>query len=257
MKTALILPGGGTKGAFEVGACREIFRKVVPDLIIGTSVGALNGVVLANGKDPMKNVDRLERLWRSAKRSTFFPYNRRLFYRYHLSKSIFTHAGLYNQLKKNVNVDKFEELDIPLHVNCTDMNTGDSRIFGKGPLFDPIVASCSLPPFFPPVDIDGIPYIDGSISSYFGIKDANCEQIIIVSLFKTKFECKKGTLAEYTDRTSAILIEQLINNEMELSKDFAKVINITHDFRSVHISDFSFTDELIRAGQEAARKVMG
>ncbi len=257
MKTALILPGGGTKGAFEAGACKEIFKRLTPDLIVGTSVGALNGVILANGKDPMANVLKLERIWRGAKRSTFFPYNRKLFYKYHLSRSIFNHAGLYNQLRKNVSVDEFEKLDIPLHVNCTDMNTGDSRIFGKGPLFDPIVASCSLPPFFPPVDIGGVPYIDGSVSSYFGIKGTGCEQIIIVSLFKTKYECRKGTLAEYTDRTSAILIEQLIKNEMELSKDFAKVINITHDFRSVHISDFSCTDELIRLGEKAAKNVMG
>lgn len=260
MKTALILPGGGAKGAIELGVCKVILKKIIPDLIIGTSVGALNGVVLANGKDIEENINRLELVWRKASRRNLFPYNLELFYKFHFARSIYSHKGLYRYLKKNVSVRNFKDLEIPLHVNCTNMINGESHLFSKGELFDPIVASCSVPPFFAPVNINDIPYVDGSISSYFGIREAikKCKQIIIINIRSfEKYLCKKNNLANYVDHASVILTSQLIIDEIEIGKSLkAKIIEVKPVTKNVHLADFRYTNELIKAGEKAGEDVL-
>ena len=256
MKTALILPGGGSKGAFEVGACKEIFKKFTPDLIIGTSVGALNGVVLANGKDIKKNIKKIEKIWQNASRKTFFPHNLKLFYKYHHAQSIYSHNGLLNQLKQNITVKNFEELNIPLYVNCTNMNTGKSKMFKKGELIKPVLASCSLPPFFKPIYINKIPYLDGGISNYLGISNLKFKQIIVVNLFqKQNFEMKNN-FGEYTSRMASLIMNQLIKDEIKLAQKAAKIINIAATFKHIHLSDFNHTRELIKLGEKTAKKVL-
>ncbi len=261
MKTALILPGGGSKGAIEVGACRVLLRKVVPDVIISTSVGALNGVTLANGKDIEENLARLELIWKKANRRDFFPYNKSLFLKFHHAKSIYSNKGLYKKLKKNISVRTFEELDIPFYVNCTNMISGETEFFSSGKLLDPIVATCSSPPFFPPVYIKDIPYIDGSVSSYFGIREAiklKCKQIIIINIraFK-KFIYEKKNLAEYSDHISVLLANQLIKDEIQIGKNLgAKIVEIKALSGNIHFTDFRHTNELIKEGENAAKKVM-
>jgi NTE family protein len=256
MKTALVLPGGGSKGAFEVGACKEIFKKFSPDLIIGTSVGALNGVVLANGKDIKNNLKKLDTIWQKASRKTFFPHNYKLFYKYHHAQSIYSHEGLLNQLKQNVTVKNFEELDIPLFINCTNMNTGKTKLFKKGEIIKPILASCSLPPFFKPVYINKIPYIDGGISNYLGISNLKYEQIIVVNVLQKQNLEMKNNLSEYTSRMSSIIMNQLIKDEVKLAQKTSKLIDISANFKYIHLSDFGHTKELIQLGEKTAKKVL-
>ena len=63
MKTAFVLGGGGVLGAVEVGMLRALLeRDVIPDLVLGTSVGALNGALVARQPD-LGVVDRLMELW--------------------------------------------------------------------------------------------------------------------------------------------------------------------------------------------------
>ncbi len=260
MKTALILPGGGSKGAIELGACKVILSKIVPDLIIGTSVGALNGVVLCNGKDIDENLKKLEMIWEKASKRSFFPLNPEVFFRFHHARSFYSNKGIYNQLKKYISVRNLEELDIPLHVNCTNMISGEPEFFTKGKLFDPVVASCSSPPFFPPVKINGVPYIDGSISSYFGVKEAvrlKCNKIILINVrVFEKYAFEKNNLSECTHHATALVENQLIRDELDIAKKMHKnIIEIRPPIKNIHLTDFRFTKELIKDGEEAAEKV--
>jgi len=256
MKTALILPGGGTRGAFEAGACLEIFKKIKPDLIVGTSVGAINGVILANGKNLINNAKKLIQIWCGSKRRDMFPYNPQLFYKYSMADSIYSHRGLYKSIKRSVSVNRLEEPDIPVHVNCTNMNTGLSEFFDEGPLLDLVVASCSLPPFFAPITIDGVPYIDGSVGSFFGIKDAKCDRIIIVDLIQNIYSSNRKNLGVFTARTSSILTSKLINDEIELSRNCADILHIKANYKDVLFTDFRYTEELIKLGSDAAMEFL-
>ncbi|MGV3638356.1 MAG: patatin-like phospholipase family protein, partial [Flavobacteriales bacterium] len=73
-------------------------------------------------------------------------------------------------LQANLPVKHFEELDIPLHVTATDMAHGGQRIFSQGPLIPALLASSAVPLVFPSVEIDGIPYVDGGLSSNLPIE---------------------------------------------------------------------------------------
>ena len=260
MKTALILPGGGSMGAAEVGACRAILKKVKPDLIIGTSAGALNAACIANGKDIADNLNKLEMIWKNATKGKWFPMNPGLFVKLHMAKSIYSHRGIYNQLKKNISVRTFEELDIPVHVNCTNMIDGSTKFFSKGDLFDPVVASCAVPPFFAPVYIDDVPYIDGSISSYFGVKDAAkiCKQIIVVNVRSyQEYHKEKQNLSEYSEHAQSLITNQLIRDEIEIAKKLgARLIEIKVLVKNVHLTDFGHTEEFFKIGEDAAKEVL-
>src|SRR5688572_24566733 len=73
MKTAFVLAGGGSFGAVQVGMLRELLaRDIRPDLVVGASVGAINGAYLA-GNPTAEGVTRLEAIWRSLRRGDVFP----------------------------------------------------------------------------------------------------------------------------------------------------------------------------------------
>jgi predicted acylesterase/phospholipase RssA len=107
-----------------------------------------------------------------------------------------------------------------------------------------------------------VPYIDGSLSSYFGIREAirlKCKQIIIVNVRAfDRFVYEKNNLAEYSDHISALLVNQLVKDEIEIGKKLgAKIIEIRTKVGNIHFTDFRFTEELIEAGEEAAKEVLG
>jgi len=76
MKTAFVLTSGNVAGAFQVGAIKKLTDTgVMPDVIISTSVGSINGARLACGGDFMENLEALEKCWLSAKEKEYFPKN--------------------------------------------------------------------------------------------------------------------------------------------------------------------------------------
>ena len=73
MTTAFVLSGGGNLGAVQVGMLQALAdRAIVPDLLVGTSVGALNAAFLAAGPSPSR-IAELAAIWRGVRRSDVFP----------------------------------------------------------------------------------------------------------------------------------------------------------------------------------------
>lgn len=74
MSVAFVLSGGASLGAIQVGMLRALFeRRIVPDLIIGTSIGALNGVYIASRPATLETVDALADIWLGLHRFEIFP----------------------------------------------------------------------------------------------------------------------------------------------------------------------------------------
>jgi NTE family protein len=120
MKTALILTHGGLKGAFQVGVLKELVKRgIVPDVVIGGSIGSLNGAVFLSSKDFKKNVELLENLWSNIKRKQVFPLNKEIFYKFFSAKSFYSQEGLKNLLKKIFKKDDFKFLSRPFYVIAT------------------------------------------------------------------------------------------------------------------------------------------
>jgi len=160
---AFVLGGGGVLGAAEVGMLRALADAgIVPDLVVGTSIGAINGAVVA--ADPKVAVARLAALWKDlASSAAFGPVVRRL--------ATFVRSGTHVQapdplrdlLARHLPVDRFDELTVPFQCVAASIERAAEHWFSSGPLLDAVLASSALPGVFPPVNIDGEHYFDGGL----------------------------------------------------------------------------------------------
>jgi NTE family protein len=160
-----VLSGGGNLGALQIGMMRALLEHDVrPDLIVGCSVGAINGAGLA--EDPtLAGALRLERLWRALDGKELMPAGwlpntvaiaRR-------GEAIHENQGLRRHLEQSLTARTFEELAVPFQCVATDLVGVREVWFRSGPLIEPILASAALPAVYPAVEIDGVRYLDGGV----------------------------------------------------------------------------------------------
>lgn len=173
IKTAFVLAGGGSFGAVQVGMLQALLAQgVTPDLIVGSSVGAINGAYLA-ASPTLENVERLARIWRQLRRQDVFPVSLRslaaLFGR--RSYMVDSH-GIRALLEEHLPYRSFEEASVPLHVVATDLHGGAIVRLSQGPVIDAVLASCAIPGAFPPVRIEEQYLMDGAVASNTPIRTA-------------------------------------------------------------------------------------
>ena len=162
---AWVLSGGGNHGAVQVGMLRALVeRDIKPDLILGASIGALNGVAFA--QDPsLTGVARLEELWRGLDRagvlpSGWFPNALSIARR---GEAIHSNDRLRGVVAGMLRVERFEDLSVRFQCVATDVLAVREVWFSSGALLEPILASSALPGILPAVEIDGVRYLDGAI----------------------------------------------------------------------------------------------
>jgi NTE family protein len=164
-KIAFVLGGGGRLGAAEVGMLRALFdREIVPDLIVGTSIGALNGAAVA-AAPTIETIDRLEEMWTTLDRNEVFS-GSMLAGAKNLVKtrtSLQSNAALRRLIKKMLPASTFEELVIPFQCVAASIERAAEHWFHEGGLIEPILASSAVPGILPPVKIAGEHFIDGGI----------------------------------------------------------------------------------------------
>lgn len=162
---AFVLGGGGVLGAHEVGMLQALAeREVVPDLIVGTSIGAVNGAFFA--ADPtLAGVQRLTQLWlssnhgeRDARASL-----RRLTTLARSGTHLEPLDNLRSQLVGELPVERVEELRIPFQCVAASIERAAEHWFESGLLADVLLASCAVPGILPPVAIGDEHFIDGGI----------------------------------------------------------------------------------------------
>nr|WP_062342400.1 patatin-like phospholipase family protein [Herbidospora sakaeratensis] len=162
-QTAFVLGGGGVLGAHEVGMLRALAEAgIKPDLIVGTSVGALNGVVLA--ANPADAVDRLSELWSTHIVRTAFAGS--WMTRLSTLARTGTHLHPIDPLRRLLGghlPDTFAELEVPFQCVAASIQKARAHWFTEGPLADAVLASCAVPGLLPPVRIDGEHFVDGGL----------------------------------------------------------------------------------------------
>ncbi|MEU6772199.1 patatin-like phospholipase family protein [Streptomyces sp. NPDC046759] len=162
---AFVLGGGGALGAYEVGMLKALFAAGVhPDLLVGTSVGAINGAAVA--ADPSgASVARLADLWTGLGRAGVFSGS--LFGR--LSTAVRSGTHLYHPtplrelLSFHLPVTCIEDLALSFQCVAANIERAAEHWFAAGPLVDAVLASCAVPGLLPPVRIDDQHYVDGGL----------------------------------------------------------------------------------------------
>jgi NTE family protein len=163
---AYVLGGGGVLGAVEVGMVRALLEAgAKPDLIVGTSVGAINGVLVAS--DPTESVvDRLTTLWASTQaREVFGASVPRQVARIARDRThLHTPAPLRRMLTRELGGDlTFDDLPIRFECCAASIERAAEHWFTTGPVIEAVLASSAVPGLLPPVAINGEHYIDGGI----------------------------------------------------------------------------------------------
>ena len=139
-------------------------RGMRPDLVVGCSVGAINGAAVA--ADPtLRGIARLEELWRRVDEFGVMPPSRlpSPLQMARRGAAIHRNDGLRRLLEHGLLVPTFEQLRVPFTCVATDVDTAEEAWFERGSLVEAILASAALPAVFPPMVIDGRRYLDGGV----------------------------------------------------------------------------------------------
>ena len=164
--TALVLAGGGSLGAVQVGMLAELAAAGVrPDLIVGVSAGAINAAFFAHAADS-HTAERLTVLWsRVTTREALGLSWRSLLGLVGLRDHVANPGGLRSLLERHLPYRSFEEAAVPLHIVCADLVTGNEVILSQGAVIDAVLASTAIPGVFPPVSVNGRRLIDGVVAA--------------------------------------------------------------------------------------------
>jgi NTE family protein len=164
--TAFVLAGGGSFGAIQVGMMHSLAKHgITADLVVGSSVGALNGAYYA-GDPSLKGVLGLEAIWRGLRRRDVFPVTWRTLLGFMWRRDfLIPSRGIRKLVEDHLPYRNLQDAALPVHIVATDIVSGESVVFSDGPAVDAIVASTAIPGAFTPVRYRDRYLADGAVSS--------------------------------------------------------------------------------------------
>ena len=187
-RTAFVLSGGGNLGAVQVGMLKALAEhEIVPDLVLGCSVGALNGATFARAPT-QAGVSRMEGNWLSIDGLTVMPSGRlpSAIQLLRKGEALHDNAGLVESIEKMLGDQReFADLTVPFQCVATSAETAMAHWFTEGDLVSAILASAALPAVYPPVTIDGVRYLDGGVVDNVPIARAvelGCTRIFVIQV---------------------------------------------------------------------------
>ena len=175
MTTAFVLSGGGSLGAVQVGMLQALARHHIhPDLLVGTSAGAVNAVWVAQYGMSADSLARLGRVWRSLRRRDIFPVRPAHVLRGLVGRTpaVSSSERLGELVRSHSQIDDLREATIPVHALATDLLTGEAALICTGAPSEAVRASAAIPGIFPPLRLGGRWLIDGALSAPSGVHHA-------------------------------------------------------------------------------------
>lgn len=259
-----VLGGGSSLGAIQVGMLQALAEDdVAPDVIAGTSVGALNGSVVA--LEPKSAANRLSHLWLRMTRERVFPGGLAAQARtlQHAKTHLFPNTGLQTVITEFLgDAVTFEDLALPFSVVTTDVATARAHVVNSGPLCPALLASAAVPGIFPPVELDGRLLYDGGVVANVPMRQAVAmgarSLIVLDCTFPGRLPGAPQSIAEVfvytallTMRTQSVLEAPVIAENIPVVYIKGPEVTIMSPL------DFSHTQTLIELAYEAARSLLG
>jgi NTE family protein len=238
-------------------------RGIRPDLIVGTSAGALNGAYTASRPQAISTADSLARIWTGLRRGQVFPVNPLtgllgfLGARDHLVPE----SGLRRLIERHVESELLEEMPIPLHVVAVDVVTGQELRLSHGPVLEAVLASAAIPGVLKPVSWDGRALMDGGVANNTPISHAvelGAERIYVLP---TGHACSLdeppgGALAMALHAISLLTHRRLIDDIERHRADAHLIVMPPPCPLNIQPIDFAHADELIAVALADAREFL-
>lgn len=219
MSIAFVLSGGASLGAVQVGMLQALAGQgVAPDLLVGTSVGAINAAWVAGDPRP-ESLEELGRLWLAMRFGRVFPVRPQTALRGLLARGdhLVEAAGLEELLAEHLPFTRLERAALPLHVVATELLTGRETLLSEGPAVPALLASCAIPGIYPPVRLGGKVYVDGGVSANTPVSHAVELGADVVYVLPTGYACAlprppSGAIGMALHALTIMLQQQLIRD---------------------------------------------
>ncbi len=270
-KLVFALGGGGARGALQAGALRALHEAgYQPDLVVGTSIGAVNATFLGlHGFTPAA-LDALDTAWRVAAEADLLPSN----YLWLSVRALFGRGGgqMHERLagflaSQGITADlKFRDLaGLPVRLVATDLNSGKVLLYGADPeqsVLDGILASGAVPPWVHPLEREGHLLLDGGTLSNLPIEPAlsqGATEIIALDITEMRAipEDTSG-VGPWVNKLLNTITQRQLDLELDLAASRRVPVHHLH-LRFEHpvpIWDFRHTAELIAAGYALTKAVI-
>ena len=261
---SLVLSGGGLKGLAHIGVFRALEEVgLVPDLVVGSSMGSLIGAAWACG---MSAETMTTRALQVERRHVFKVAHADMALRRMMSPAVYRREPLETLIRSIVGTCTFHDLKHRLLVNTVDLASGRQCVWGSADtqsagLKDVVFASCALPGIFPPHEINGRQYVDGAIIENLPVQVAAATAswpILAVNVAATSVERTGSELAGFA-ATYIRGLEIVMQTQIEscLRKwGGPPLVLIQPPVADISMFAFDKTPELIAAGYEATRDAL-
>ena len=206
-QTGFALSGGFIKGIAHLGILQALFEnKIRPDILSGTSAGAIVSAFIADGKQPFEILQLFSQ-------RTFTDLAK-----IRPSKdSLMKMDYFIDFLKSNLKAKRIEDLSIPTIITATDFDNGKSVHFTKGEITKRIAASCCIPVLFPPIPIQGTHYVDGGVFMNIPISPirGRCDEVIGLNVNKLNADESKIDIIHIALRAYHFMFQSNSLTELE------------------------------------------
>ncbi|MEU1185709.1 patatin-like phospholipase family protein [Streptomyces sp. NPDC005820] len=255
---AVVVGAGGVLGAAHVGVGYALEQRgFVPDMIIGTSVGALNGAIAA--AHPHHAAPWLDHVWTRLRRRHVYPLG-------HLSSrtSVFTDRGLRRLIAGAGLPPRIEQLAVPFTAVAMDLATGAQVLLDHGDLESALLASAAVPGMLPPVDREGRTLVDGGVIAYVPVlaaRQAGAASVVVVATGPESSPLSptvpRRSATAIAARAGLLLLHHQIERDLhEVSRHIPTVVLPTGVEAWPAPWDFGHTKRLISTASHAAGRFL-
>jgi NTE family protein len=265
-RTAFVLAGGAALGAMQAGMVHALYeRGIAPDLLIGTSVGALNAAFLASRPATVATAEELAAVWRGLRRSDTLPLRPATLIsglagrRDHLIPD----RALRRLAARHLQFDRLEQAAIPLHLVAFDLLTGTEARLSDGPLAEAVLAAAAIPGVLPPVRWRGRLLADGGIADNTPVSHAVALGARRIYVLPTQNPGDRGLPRAPRGALAAAVHAVTVLTNIRLQGDLARYgpsaeLIVLPAVNPGHIppTDFGHADQLITWALAAARTAL-
>lgn len=261
---AFALSGGGSLGAVQVGMIHALYeRGITPDLVVGTSAGAINASFIASHPPTVDTAQALTAIWEDLSTLDVFPFRpvRATLALTGLRNYLVSSQSLREVIEEHLPIGRLEDADIPLTVIATDLMSGEELELSQGPAVDAVLASASIPGVFPPVAWGDRVLVDGGVSNNTPLWPAVAAGPKRVYVLPTGMACglrrpPRGSLGVLMQSFSLLVMQRLIV-EVEMLKERTELIVLPPPC-PIETAPVDFGDghELVARGRTGAHRYL-